>query len=165
MADVLVAGCDQATLVGEDDCLRSVATAMAAVLGVAGTIGWTAARIVGSMNDVTVAWQGRTMLVAALFGLAMATVAYGLSAITRSDAFAMVGTVAMVFILEPLLSVIPKFGDYTLVNALGRVLSVVGSDATVEPGALSMGVAAATLTAWLVVLLGVGAVAFARRDV
>ena len=141
------------------------AAAMATVLAVVGGVGWTAARIVGSMNEITVAWQGKAMLIAALWGLALATVAYGLSCITRSDAFAMVGTVAMVFILEPLLSVVPRLGDYTLVNALGRVLSAISAEETLEPSALSMGAAAITLTVWLGGLLGVGAVAFARRDV
>ncbi len=138
---------------------------MAAVLAVVGVVGWTAARTVGSMNDITVEWQGRTMLTAILSGLASATIAYGLSAITRSDAFAMVGTVAMVFILEPLLALIPTFGSYTLVGALVRVLAAINDEAGAATGELSLGAAAVTLTVWLVGLLGVGALSFARRDV
>lgn len=141
------------------------ASAMAGVLAATAGIGWAAARLVGSMNDQTVAFEGRALLAFSLSALFAATVAYSLSAVTRSDAFAMVGTVVVILVLGPLLSLIPKVGQYTLFSALVTVEEWVGglpADGLVE---LSNGAALITLVVWLGVFLTGGVVLFAKRDV
>ena len=141
------------------------AGAMSVVLGAVGTIGWAAARIVGSMHDVTVTWQGRTMLAAALTGLVAAAVAYSLSAITRSDSFAMVGTVALVLILDPFLGLIPRFGKYTLGSALNHMYHSVSGTQYLEVVELSTSTATFLLIAWIAALLSIAGALFTRRDV
>lgn len=140
------------------------AAAMSAVLAVSAGIGWTAARVVGSMHDVTVPFEGRTLLAFGVTALAAATVAYGLSAITRSDSFAMVGTVALIMVGEPLLRLVPRVGDYTIGSAVYSVEQWM-SGQPVEPSSLSAGSAAITLTVWVTAFVAAGTVLFATRDV
>ena len=117
------------------------------------------------MNDVTVPWDGRTLLAAGVTALIGATVAYSLSAVTRSDSFAMVGTVTMLLVLTPLLSLIPKVGKYMIGSALEGLSQWMAGDASEALATSSPGTAAITLAAWLTVLLAGGAVLFASRDV
>ncbi|MCP4084787.1 MAG: ABC transporter permease subunit [Actinomycetia bacterium] len=160
-------------LTGEPRRMRAFATkasvgaaALITATGIAGVIGWTASWAVGSLNDQTVAWNGRELLAAGLVALAAGAVAYGLSAITRSDSFAMVGTVALVLVLDPLLSLIPKVGKYSFGTALDTLTNEVANTADLfGPAALSLGTAGITLTLWLVAFVGSGSYLFARRDV
>ena len=159
-------------LTSEPRRLRAIATkglvgagALSAVLVATAGIGWAAAHIVGSMNDVTVPWDGRTLLAAGVTALIGATVAYSLSAVTRSDSFAMVGTVTMLLVLTPLLSLIPKVGKYMIGSALEGLSQWMAGDASEALATSSPGTAAITLAAWLTVLLAGGAVLFASRDV
>lgn len=159
-------------LTSEPRRLRALATkglvgagALSAVLTVAGVVGWGAARIVGSMNEVTVGWDGRGLLAAGLTALIGGAVAFGLSAVTRSDSFAMVGTVALLLVLDPLLSLIPKVGDYTFGSALTTVSDAVAGAQTFEPAALSTSAGLAILAVWLGAFLVSGAALFTSRDV
>ena len=159
-------------LTSEPRRLRAIATkglvdagALSAVLVATAGIGWAAARIVGSMNDVTVPWDGRTLLAAGVTALIGATVAYSLSVVTRSDSFAMVGTVTMLLVLTPLLSLIPKVGKYMIGSALEGLSQWMAGDASEALATSSPGTAAITLAAWLTVLLAGGAILFASRDV
>lgn len=139
--------------------------AMSAVLAATAGIGWSVARVVGSMNDVTVAFEGRQLLAFGISSVIAASVAYSLSAITRSDSFAMVGTVAVILVLGPLLTLVPKVGQYTLFSALVTVEDWIGdlpNDGMVE---LSNGAAVVTLTAWLAAFVAGGVFAFSKRDV
>ena len=90
------------------------------------------------MNDVTVPWEGRELLAAALTALSFGAAAYCLSAITRSDSFAMVGTLSLIFILDPILSTIPRVGKYRLGSALDHMSQSVSGEQvlelTVRPG-------------------------------
>lgn len=139
-----------------------LATATAAI----GTIGWAAARWIGSLNDVTVAFEWRELVGVGLFAMVAAAIAYGLSAITRSDSFAMVGTIGTLLVLDPLLSLIPKVGDYTLGNVTGVIQNAIQN--TAEPFAqaatISTMTAVITLGAWLAAVVGGGALLFQRRD-
>lgn len=140
------------------------AIALSAALAVGSTIGWIAARIVGSANGVTVPWQGRDLLGDGLTALIAATVAYSLSAITRSDSFAKVGTLAMMLVLEPALAVVPDVGDYTIGSALYSLTGWIAGHGNPADAALSTLAAAATLATWLVAFAGAGAALFATRD-
>lgn len=141
------------------------AGAMSAVFAAIAGIGWAVARVVGSTNDVTVGFEGRAVLAFGISALIAATVAYCLSAVTRSDAFAMVGTVVVILVLGPMLSLIPKVGQYTLLSALITVEEWVGGIATEGPGDLSNSAALITLAVWLAVFVAGGTVLFAKRDV
>ncbi len=141
------------------------AGAMAGVLTVSATLGWAAARLVGSMNDATVPWQGRDLIGDGLTAMVAATVAYGLSAITRSDSFAKVGTIALILVLEPILAVIPNVGKYTIGEALHTVTVSIAGEADLVGTALSPSTAVVTLVLWLTAFLAAGATMFAKRDV
>ena len=160
-------------LASEPRRLRALATkavvgagALSGVLAATAGIGWTAARVVGSMHEVTVPWTGRELLASAVIAMIGAVVAFGLSAITRSDAFAMVGTVVMLLVLDPLLSLIPKVGKYTFGSALDRVAeAVAGTSESFGSSALTTASASVTLAVWLVAIVGAGAGLFATRDI
>lgn len=141
------------------------AGALSTVLAAIGTIGWVAARIVGSMNDVTVPWQGRVLLASALTSLVASATAYSLSAITRSDAFAMVGTLSLILLIEPLLSEVPGIGRYTLGSALDHLGQSISGQQLLPTVELSTGMALLVLATWLSTLIQLGATLFARRDV
>lgn len=159
-------------LASEPRRLRALATkgavgisAMAAVTFIVGTVGWAVARVVGSANDVTVVWEGRSLLAFSVSTIVVATFAYGLSAITRSDSFAMVGTLAMVFMFEPLLSLVPKVGNYTVGTSVGAIEEWISDVPAESIETVSLGTGMVTLAAWLFVFVGGGATLFARRDV
>ena len=127
-------------------------------------IGQVASRIVASMNDVTVPWASRTLIAYGISALIAATVAYSLSAITRSDAFAMVGTLALFIMFEPLLSAIPKVGDYTIGSADDAFVQWVAGSPSEGVATLSPAAATLTLAVWLTVFVAAAAALFARRD-
>lgn len=141
------------------------AGAMSVVLAAAGVVGWATARLVGSMNDVTVPWEGRALLAVGISGLAAATVAYVLSAITRSDSFAMVGSLAMMVVFQPLISAIPRIGKYSFGSALDRVSTWVSGDQVVATAGLSTSAAIFVLLAWLGVFIQIAGTLFSKRDV
>lgn len=142
-------------------------TVLSAMLATSAVIGWGASRFVGSLNDVAVAWNGRELLAAGVFAVVSAIVAYGISAVTRSDAFAMVGTVGLVLVLDPLLSLIPKVGEYSFASSLTVITDRISATPDVFSNASSMGLGAAGITVgvWLAVVLGTGSYLFASRDV
>ncbi len=159
-------------LINEPRRLRALTTkglvgagAMSVVIALIAGVGWTAARLVGSMNDATVPFDGRSLLAFSVSALVAAAFAYSLSAVTRSDSFAMVGTVATILVVGLPLSLVPRVGKYTVFPAITRVEEWVSGTPTESLSTLSAGAAAITLAAWLVGFLTTGAVLFVRRDV
>ena len=159
-------------LTSEPRRLRTLATkglvgagAMSVVLAIVAGVGWSAARAVGAMNDVTVPWAGRPLLAFIVSALVAATIAYSLSAVTRSDSFAMVGTVATILVVGLPLSLVPKIGRYTMFPAITRVEEWLSGDTTETLSTLSAGTAVLVLAAWLAAFLTAGVALFARRDV
>lgn len=138
---------------------------MATVLAAAAAIGWSAARAIGSMHGATVPWNGRTLLASGITAVIAGTVAYSLSAITRSDSFAMAGTIALIIVIEPLFSLVPGMGDYTIGGAITSIeQSMTGGQG--DPFAtLSTPAAVVTLAVWLTAFLTTAVASFARRDV
>ncbi|MEZ5282877.1 MAG: ABC transporter permease [Acidimicrobiales bacterium] len=134
-------------------------------------VGWSAAWLVGQMNDVGVEFIWQDLLAAGVMALVAAAMSFALSALTRSDAFAMVATTGTLLILDPLLSAIPRFGKYTLGSAMAVVSTEIeGLGSAVAdplPGSaqLGLGAAAVTVALWLAVLVGAGVARFARSDV
>ncbi|NOX29647.1 MAG: ABC transporter permease subunit [Actinobacteria bacterium] len=143
------------------------AGAMITVMAATALVGYGAARLVGSLNDVSVAFEGRTLLGYGVAALLSAVIAFGLSALTRSDSFAMIGTIALVLVLDPLLRIVPWIGKYSYGNAVGVVTEQIQGAASGfgEPATTSLTVAIITLATWLTASVATGAIAFARRDV
>lgn len=140
-------------------------SAMAIVTTVAALVGWAAARYVGSINDVTVSWDGRTLLAGGVTALFGALLAYGLSVVTRSDSFAMVGSVVLLLVFEPLFSLIPKIGKYRLGGALTRIEETVSGSQGMTLDSISLGAAGLTVAAWIGTVAIAGALLFRTRDV
>jgi len=143
------------------------AGALSILLATSAVAGWGAAWIVGNMNDVSIAWNGRELLAAGLFALAAGVVSFALSAITRSDSFAMVGSVALVLVLDPLLSLIPTIGDYTFVTAVSTLTDEVAGSVSAFGDSASLSVVGALITsgAWFAAFIGGAAYLFSTRDV
>lgn len=141
------------------------ASGLTAVMASVALIGWSAARLVGSMNDVTVPWAGRTLLAAWVAAMVGAAVSFSLSAITRSDSFAMVGTMAMMVVLDPILSLVPKVGKFAMDSALDRITMSVANDSLGRTSELTTTSAVVTLGVWLTIALGSAVMLFANRDV
>ncbi len=143
------------------------AGAMTTVMAATAVVGYAAARLVGSLNDVAVGFEGRALLGYGVAALLSAITAFGLSALTRSDSFAMIGTIAMVLVLDPLLSIVPRIGKYSYGNAVGVVTEQIqgATSGFGEPATTSLTVAIITLAAWLTASTVAGALAFAKRDV
>jgi ABC-2 type transport system permease protein len=130
-------------------------------------IAWATARGVGAMHDYTVAWNGRELLSGALFAFGAAPVAFALSAIARSDSLAMVATLALVLILDPLLGLIPTFGKFTFAGALETLTARIGGSAggMFDTTLLTNTQATLTLALWFAIFAGVAAHLFTTRDV
>jgi len=131
-----------------------------------GIIGWAGARAIGNINDVTVAFEFRQLLAATIVGLIAASIAFGVSAITRSDSFAMIGTLGTLFVLDPLIGVIPKVGKYTVGSAMSAVENAISgvTDPFQAPHTLGTTASVITLSLWLVAIIGAGAAVFSTRD-
>lgn len=141
------------------------ASSFAGVLALTAVVGWSAARLVGSGHDAAVPWNGRSLLAAGTIAVLAATVAYSLSAITRSDSFAKVGTLALILVLDPLLTLVPTLGDYALGSAVDRLYLAISGEVAQSPVAIGMGVALVTLGVWLTAFVAAASVLFSRRDV
>lgn len=144
------------------------AAVTAAALAATGVIGWGASWLVADMNGVGIDWNGRSLLGAGLFALAAGTLSFGAAAVTRSDSFAMIATTGLILVLDPLLSLVPRIGDYTFGNALSSLTDRVAGTADTgfgEAAALGTGSASATVAIWLVGVLGAGTWLFTTRDV
>jgi ABC-type transport system involved in multi-copper enzyme maturation permease subunit len=142
-------------------------TVLVVAIAAVALIGWSTARGVGALHGHTVAWNGRALLSGALFAFGAAVVAFALSAIARSDALAMVATLALVLILDPLLSLIPRFGKYTFAGALETLTARVGGSAggLFDTTLLTNTQAGITLAVWLGLFLGVARYLFNVRDI
>jgi len=141
--------------------------ALSAAMMSIGIVGWAGARVIGSMNHVTVAFEFRQLLAATVVGLIAASIAFGLSAITRSDSFAMIGTLGTLFVLDPLIGQIPKVGKYTVGAAMSIVEKAVSgvADPFQAPHTLGTTASVITLSLWLIAIIGAGAAVFSTRDV
>ncbi|MEZ5382911.1 MAG: ABC transporter permease subunit [Microthrixaceae bacterium] len=138
---------------------------LAAMLAGAALIGWVAARAVGSAHGAAVPWDGRALLASGLTAAVAAALTFGLSAVTRSDTVAIVGSLALIIILDPLLSMVPRLGKYTLGNGVDTIGAHIDGDAAwIGQLSIGAGTAVAVTALWLAVALGVGAALFVRRD-
>ncbi len=143
------------------------AVAVATTVGVVGGAGWATASFSGSFVDASVPFEWRVVAAAAFVSVVGAAMSFALSAITRSDSFAIAGTVATLFILDPLIGLIPKVGKFAFGSAVTRVESVIdpAAENLGEPSTLSLFSGSIALGLWMLAMLGAGSLLFARRDV
>lgn len=160
-------------LIGEPRRLRALSakaavglSALSLALVVTAVLGWSASRYVGSLNDVTIPWNWRELMTAGIFAVGSAIMTFALSAVSRSDTFAMVGTLALVIILDPLMSLIPRVGKYGFSTALDEWSThVVGASNDGDAFVHTATASGLTTAAWLFAIVAGGSYVFARRDV
>lgn len=111
--------------------------------------------------------ESRELLLSGLIGnLVYVLVAGALVLITGSFAGGLTTALAFVFVLDNVLSLVPKVGDYSLGVALGDILlSIRPSQELVSESVHSVPVASLILAGWLVVLAGLGWLRLWRSDV
>jgi ABC-type transport system involved in multi-copper enzyme maturation permease subunit len=132
---------------------------------VAGAASWAAMWAVANRNgfDMPAAGIGRELLAGGAYALLAGSIAYGISVITRSDVYGMLGTLAAVVMFAPLLELIPTIGNYMPSNAFRRVTEWMGGPAPISELSLTSGL---VTTAAYVGLTAAGAVTvFRRRDI
>jgi ABC-2 type transport system permease protein len=99
-------------------------------------------------------------LAALVSNLIIAAAGFGIALLTRSMAGAMTATLAFVLILDTALSAVPGVGEFTLGTAILAITEPISG----EEGEYTVGLGVAIAAAWLVVLVGVGALRFTRGD-
>jgi ABC-type transport system involved in multi-copper enzyme maturation permease subunit len=141
-----------------------LATALAALTTVAG-IGFTGAAAVAAVHGDSLVTDDviRLFVGSGFIALVSGVIAFTLSVVLRNDTYAMLGTLAVMVVFGPLLSAIPKVGNYTPSAVSTQVAdSIQGIESS---GALSLSTAVLTL----VLTLGAASIAasrcFAIRDV
>ena len=143
-------------------------TYMVGFLGFSAVVAWAGSTVMGNMNDISVPFETRPMLIGAIFTLGTAAASFALSAITRSAASAMVGTAAVLLILDPLLSIIPSVGKYSFATVLNAVsvywagtsadIAELGTDVTYRASLVAVAL-------WLGGLLLTGVMRFRSHDI
>ncbi|MFK7916897.1 MAG: ABC transporter permease subunit [Ilumatobacter sp.] len=139
--------------------------ALAAGLSIAAGVGALASMASAATFGESLVWDGvlRELLAAGFISFVVAAIAFGLSVLLRSDTYAMLGSLALMIIVGPLLSLIPWVGKYMpsqLTNDVMSWISGFGDEATV-----SIAPASLILTATLAALAGAAAATFQHRDV
>ncbi|MEU8346379.1 ABC transporter permease [Spirillospora sp. NPDC048832] len=148
------------------------AALMAAAAGAALAAGTVAGAVIVGDRAVPT-FQGRTAEVAAhllwvgLETAAITLVAFGLGAVLRSTAATITGGMAVLFVLPPLVRLLPAPWDERIWSALpgglaNQIAAAPGSSG--DTGVLSPPAAVALLAAYVAAALGAGAYAFTRRD-
>ncbi|MGW5417018.1 ABC transporter permease [Actinomadura geliboluensis] len=110
---------------------------------------------------------GAHLLWVGLETAAITLVAFGLGAVLRSTAATITGGMAVLFVLPPLVRLLPSPWDERIWSALpgGLANQIAGAPGSSgDPGVLPPPAAVALLAAYVVVALGAGAYAFVRRD-
>lgn len=156
------------------DARRSRLLATKAAIGTLGlAVGMATASAVGMLASVasaasfgeTLVWDGllREMLAAGFTAFVVASIAFGLSVLLRSDTYAMLGSLAVMIVVGPLLSLIPRVGKYMPSQLTDDVATWINGAA--DEAVVSIAPASITLAAMLAVLGAAAATSFQRRDV
>lgn len=139
---------------------------VASVIGMSLAVGTGALASIASAASFseTIVWDGvaREIASGGFLGLVTIALAFGFSILLRSDTYAMLGALALIIIVGPLLSLIPRVGKY-VPSALANDVSawIAGSDDLV----VSIVPASLGLAASLAVIIGGAAATFQRRDI
>lgn len=137
------------------------------VAGMAAAVGIGALASIASVASFgeTIVWDGilRDLLSGGFLTVLIAAIAFGFSLLFRSDTYAMLGSLALLLIVGPLLTLIPKVGKYTPAALADDVSSWIGSaDAELE---VAIATASFGLAAFIGALSAIAMVTFHRRDI
>lgn len=110
-------------------------------------------------------WDGiaREIVGGGFLALITAGISFGLSILFRSDTYAMLGSLGLMIIVGPLISLIPTVGKYSpsaLANDVTAWIADASAELTVSIVPASLGLAAS-----MALLMGSAVVTFNRRDV
>lgn len=141
--------------------LGAMVGGMATAVGV-GTVASMAS--VASFGE-TIAWDGvvREVLSGGFLALVVAAIAFAFSILFRSDTYAMLGSLGLLLILGPLLTLIPRIGKYTPAALAGDVTSWISG--TGEELGVAIATASLGLAAFIAVLSAAAMATFHQRDI
>jgi ABC-2 type transport system permease protein len=142
-----------AVALGSVAALTVAVWALAIPLSAAATSGRDVSAEIGGIVDDALASLVSNLVVAAL--------GFGIALLTRSMAGAMTATLAFFFILDTALSAVPGVGELTL----GTAILAITEPILGQEGEYGAGLGVAIAAAWLVALVGAGALRFIRGDV
>lgn len=157
-----------------NDARRGRLIATKAVLGLAAvTVGQSLAAGTGALAsaassatfDANLMWDGvvRDALGSGFLTLLTAALAFSFSILFRSDTYGMLGAVALMLIVGPLLTLIPTIGKYTP-SALGEDVTLWISGSGEERG-VAIAAALVGLAATLIAIAATAMAMFQRRDI
>ncbi len=135
-------------------------TMLAAMLATGLSAAWAAAAVNGETLVMT--GLGGDILGATIPTLVAAALAFGLSAIFRSDTYATLTTLAVLVVFAPLLAIIPTIGPYAPQSVTQELSIWLSESETPDKG---MALALLTLGVWIVTTNLAGRQLFARRDI
>ena len=157
-----------------NDARRGRLIAMKAAVGLSALlVGLSAAAGAGYLGSVAssasfdgaLVWDGvfRELLGSGFLSLLTASLAFSFSILFRSDTYGMLGAVALMLIVGPLLRLIPTIGKYTP-SALGDDVTawIIGSE---EPLGVAITTASLGLATSLALIAGTALATFSRRDI
>ncbi len=141
--------------------LGAMVAGMSAAAGVAALASVASA----SSFDQSLVWDGvfRDMLSGGFLAVVVAAIAFGLSILLRSDTYAMLGSLGLMIIVGPLLTLIPKVGKYVpsaLADDVSLWISGSGEQLNVAIAPAALGLAAS-----LAVLSAAAMAAFSQSDI
>ncbi|MFT6293258.1 MAG: ABC-type transport system involved in multi-copper enzyme maturation permease subunit [Ilumatobacter sp.] len=139
-------------------------SALIAGLSVAAGFGALASLASAASIGETLVWDGvvREVLGGAFLAVVVASIAFGLSVILRSDAYATIGSLGLMVIVGPLLGLIPAIGKYTPSQLTNDIVAwISNADETV----VSIVPASLVLGATIGALSIVATTTFQRRDI
>jgi ABC-type transport system involved in multi-copper enzyme maturation permease subunit len=138
--------------------------ALGAGLGVALSIGLLSSVLSVASFDGEIVWDGvvRELLGVGVVTLVAVAMAFGLSVVFRSDTYGMLGSLGLMLIVGPLLTLVPKVGKYTPASLTDATSGWVSDfpDQTVSIVPASLG-----LATYLAVLAMVATTLFRLRDI
>lgn len=138
--------------------------AFAAGMSTAAGIGALASTVSVASFGETLMWDGvvRDILSGGFMALVPAAIAFGLSVLLRSDTYATLGALALMIIIAPLLTLIPRVGKYTPSSLALDVSSWISGSGDLE---VSIVPASLGLAAFLGGLSAISVTTFHRRDI
>lgn len=146
---------------------KAAVGAVVMVAGLATAVGIGAVASIASVSSFgeSIVWDGvlRDMASGGFLSLVVAAIAFGFSLLFRSDTYAMLGSLALLLIVGPLLTLIPKVGKYTPAALAEDVTLWIGS-ADEELG-VAIATASFGLAGFIGVLVAAATVMFHRSDI
>lgn len=138
--------------------------ALIAGLAVAAGVGALASLASAASFGETIVWDGilREVLGGGFLALVVAVIAFGLSVLLRSDAYATIGSLGLMIIVGPLLGLIPAIGKYMPPQLTNDIMAWISN---ADEAVVSIVPASLVLGATIGALGLVATTTFQRRDI